>query len=70
MTHEFSNNSRGLKSDGTQGYFARLGLPNEISVEVSAADHTTICKFNHKDSTRYRPVWMAFQKPAKRLKKT
>ena len=28
---------------------------------VIAADHTTICKFNYKDSQRYRPVWKAIQ---------
>ena len=40
---------------------ARLGLPNEIPVGVAAADHRTICKFNDKDSQRYRPVWKAIQ---------
>lgn len=40
---------------------ARLGLPNEVSVGVTAADHRTICKFNDKDSQRYRPVWKAIQ---------
>ena len=40
---------------------ARLGLPNEIPVGVAAADHKTICKFNNKDSPRYRPVWKAIR---------
>lgn len=40
---------------------ARLGLPNEVSGGVTAADHRTICKFNDKDSQRYRPVWKAIQ---------
>ena len=40
---------------------ARLGLPNENAVGVIAADHATICKFNSRDSQRYRPVWKAIQ---------
>lgn len=40
---------------------ARLGLPNENAVGVIAADHRTICKFNSRDSQRYRPVWKAIQ---------
>ena len=40
---------------------ARLGLPNENAVGVIAANHVTICKFNSRDSQRYRPVWKAIQ---------
>lgn len=40
---------------------ARLGLVNEVAVGVAAANHRTICKFNDKDSTRYKPVWQTIQ---------
>ncbi len=40
---------------------ARLGFPNEIAVGVIEADHRMICKFNDKDSQRYRHIWQATQ---------
>lgn len=39
---------------------ARLALPNEIPVAVSA-NHRDICKFSDADSPKYRPIWKAIQ---------
>ena len=43
---------------------ARLALPNEISVAVSA-NHRDICKFNGAESKKYRPVWRAVEELCK-----
>src|SRR5436305_4047914 len=40
---------------------AVLRLPNEIAVGVAQSNHKMVCKFDHRDSQKYRPVWMAIK---------
>ena len=38
-----------------------LRLPNEIAVGVAQSNHKMVCKFDHRDSQKYRPVWVAIK---------
>ena len=38
-----------------------LRLPNEIAVGVAQSNHTMICKFDERDSQKYKPVWIAIK---------
>jgi hypothetical protein len=38
-----------------------LRLPNEIAVGVAQSNHKTVCKFDHRDSQKYKPVWLAIK---------
>jgi len=38
-----------------------LRLPNEITVGVAQSNHKTMCKFEDKDSQKYRPIWLAIK---------
>jgi nucleoside phosphorylase len=40
---------------------AVLRLPNEIAVGVAQSNHKMVCKFDRRDSQKYRPVWMAIR---------
>jgi hypothetical protein len=40
---------------------AVLRLPNEIAVGVAQSNHKTMCKFEDKDSQKYRPIWLAIK---------
>lgn len=40
---------------------AVLRLPNEIAVGVAQSNHKTMCKFDDRDSQKYRPVWLAIK---------
>jgi hypothetical protein len=40
---------------------AILGLPNEIAVGVGQSNHKTMCKFDDKNSQKYKPVWLAIK---------
>jgi hypothetical protein len=40
---------------------AVLRLPNEIAVGVAQSNHKMICKFDSRDSQKYRPVWLAIK---------
>ena len=64
MTHKIPHSLRGSKPDRNKIVdkdSARLGIANELAVGVAHADHRTICKFNNKDSIRYKPVWQTIQ---------
>jgi hypothetical protein len=43
---------------------ARLGLKNELAVGIADANHITVCKFDHANSQKYRPVWKAIKELA------
>jgi hypothetical protein len=38
---------------------AVLNLPNEIAIGVAQSNHRMMCKFDHQDSQKYKPVWQA-----------
>ena len=38
---------------------AILRLPNEIAVGVAQSNHKMMCKFDARDSQKYKPVWIA-----------
>ena len=38
-----------------------LRLPNEIAVGVAQSNHTMICRFDERDSQKYKPVWIAIK---------
>jgi hypothetical protein len=38
---------------------AILNLPNEIAVGIVGSNYRTMCKFDSKDSQKYKPVWQA-----------
>ena len=40
---------------------AILRVPNEIAVGVAQSNHKTICKFDERDSQKYKPVWIAIK---------
>jgi nucleoside phosphorylase len=40
---------------------AVLRLPNEIAVGVAQSNHKMVCKFDQRDSQKYRPVWVAIK---------
>lgn len=40
---------------------AILRLPNEIAVGVAQSNHKMICKFDERDSQKYKPVWIAIK---------
>ncbi len=64
MTHKTPTILQRWKSDKLKivdKESARLGFPNETAVGVIGADHRMICKFNDKDSQRYRHIWQAIQ---------
>ena len=40
---------------------AILRLPNEVAVGVAQSNHKLMCKFEDKDSQKYKPVWLAIK---------
>ena len=40
---------------------AVLRLPNEIAVGVAQSNHKMMCKFDDKESQKYKPVWQAIR---------
>ena len=40
---------------------AVLRLPNEVAVGVAQSNHKMMCKFEAKESQKYKPVWLSIK---------
>jgi hypothetical protein len=40
---------------------AIIRLPNEIAVGVAQSNHKMMCKFDDRNSQKYKPVWLAIK---------